>query len=925
MTVLGVQVQRRSGYDLMNNSEFVSIVRVSTSLTEPIFPPVNMGLGAYGSRLRPGGTLTASQQTAAERVAESQKGINGMLASGGAASASASASATAAGAQQASATATASAVTTQAQPSTAFLENPGDGGGRKVAPDRGESRRSDNEFQLSRILNETAAASFLEESEKRDVKIHDVIYDGTTLQAAPYQKGGMETTLFWIGYDIDARGWADVRLRDSVLARYVKVTAVECKNHCSMRARVRVLSRAGCFTESFYMVSGPAFREKLQNKKNAKMHALIHYKVKHFVKDNLMGVNPHTGEQWPRLNATSAVDCQRRCAETAGCEYFTFFEGDARYTLPQNAKMPDGMRAENLCYLQNRDAVPLPLAGRHWSHFMKGLEGLTHLGGGRARTGTKFCRSGRPGMHVQVSNLHKRVVLFSPTQCQKLCADTPECEYFSFWADGGCHLFRKHARKVHSMYTAMPVWSAPKYCDGNAIPASHTKAVCNLPRGASSAGSPAAATAAASSLLETAAASQKNLIARTTQKKSEEGCDQQSPKTTHQQSPKKNAGELNFCFVTGKRYTGGRQLNSFGTMDDGLGYCLGNSIVDRLYVATARECQLRCASTPSCYYFTHRTLLPGYCHLQTYDAVLATGTNSVNWAGGTVTSGGRICREELTQLQRGEDPFTKVATVERAPENCADGTFGKMGEFLVATWRVAVVCDDTISGYRHEFYSESDKKCKNNKARRLKKCKELCLLSETCELLWHDKDVRNCHGYRKCENVETSESASPETGSAGTLLRLNTITASYLDKLPPVPPACAQEQPPPIMSPTPLPIDVTPTPSTIAGPEPSFPSPTQGAEEIPAPTPMDTNEPDSSCKFHLCEGSAQEEKEETAPATPAVPETAIFQQAPVWSKELAAEGSATAIAQGDPAAVDEGAGAAAFLEAREGAADALIV
>eukprot|EP00392_Amoebophrya_sp_AT5.2_P018624 g19201.t1 len=250
MTVLGVQVQRRSGYDLMNNNEFVSIVRVSTSLIEPRFPPVNWGLGAYGSRLRPGGTLTASQQTAAERVAESQKGINGMLASGGAASASASASATAAGAQQASATASAVA---QAQPSSAFLEH--DGGGSKVAPDRGESRRSDDEFQLSRILNETAAASFLEESEKRDVKIHDVIYDGTTLQAAPYQKGGMETTLFWIGYDIDARGWADVRLRDSVLARYVKVTAVECKNHCSMRARVRVLSRAGCFTESFYMVS----------------------------------------------------------------------------------------------------------------------------------------------------------------------------------------------------------------------------------------------------------------------------------------------------------------------------------------------------------------------------------------------------------------------------------------------------------------------------------------------------------------------------------------------------------------------------------------------------------------------------------------------------------------------------------------------
>eukprot|EP00392_Amoebophrya_sp_AT5.2_P019504 g20363.t1 len=262
------------------------------------------------------------------------------------------------------------------------------------------------------------------------------------------------------------------------------------------------------------------------------------------------------------------------------------------------------------------------------------------------------------------------------------------------------HLFRKHARKVQSMYTGMPVWSAPKFCDGDAIPASHTKDVCNLPRGAG-------ATAAASSLLETAAA------------KSEEGCDQQSPKTTHQQEegcgpaarqqvqdegcgPPRHpsadfAGALGHCFVTGKRYTGGRQLNSFGTMDDGLGYCLGNSIVDRLYVKTALECQLRCASTPSCYYFTHRTLVPGYCHLQTYDAVLAKGTNSGNWAGGTVTSGGRICREELQQLERGEDPFTKVATVERAPENCADpGALGKRGEFLLARWHLMKISKSSL-------------------------------------------------------------------------------------------------------------------------------------------------------------------------------------------------------------------------------------
>eukprot|EP00392_Amoebophrya_sp_AT5.2_P019505 g20364.t1 len=242
---------------------------------------------------------------------------------------------------------------------------------------------------------------------------------------------------------------------------------------------------------------------------------------------------------------------------------------------------------------------------------------------------------------------------------------------------------------------------------------------------------------------------------------------------------------------------------------------------------------------------------------------------------------------------------------------------------------IAVVCDDSIPAHWHSFYKESDKKCENNKARRLKKCKELCLLSETCELLWHDKDVRNCHGYRKCENVETPESASPETGSAGTLLRLNAITASELDMLPQVPPACAQEQPPAIVSPTPLqPIDVIPTPSAIAG----FPSLTQGGEEIPEPTPTDTKEPDSSCKFHLCEGSAQEEEEETPPGAPAVPETAIFQQAPAWSKQMAAEASATAIAQGDPAATNGGThstaeeGGYAFLEAREGAAaDALMI
>jgi len=90
----------------------------------------------------------------------------------------------------------------------------------------------------------------------------------------------------------------------------------------------------------------------------------------------------------------------------------------------------------------------------------------------------------------------------------------------------------------------------------------------------------------------------------------------------------------------------------------------------------------------------------------------------------------------------------------------------------------------------YKYYDETDHRCPPNEKKRLQKCKELCLLIETCEWLWHDSDVRSCHGYRRCAALE--KGGMKKSGS-GSLWRLKTPD---MHKLPPVPHECEQEQPP---------------------------------------------------------------------------------------------------------------------------------
>eukprot|EP00392_Amoebophrya_sp_AT5.2_P006159 g6169.t1 len=768
MTVLGVQIQRRSGYDILNGNEYVSMVRVSSSMVEPAFPPVNLGLGAYGNTLKPRPTLTSQNK-------ESEQGAAQTLAA------------------------------------------------RKTAP--------------------------------------PYTNDLTTLLAAPYQKGGSETTLFWIGYDIDAVGWADVRFRDSVLAQYVKIFLVECQNRCSMRARVRVLSRAGCFLDNFYTVSGAAYRKLV--KKGWGPYGRS-YKVRDFAKNYLMGTNPLTQKPWPLRNATSAVACQQRCLNAVGCEYFTYFRGKAGFAVGENGNLGN-MTAENLCYLQNRDAVVLPLSGRHWSPQMDAIEPLLPLlGQGRSRTGTKHCHSGGPGLRVQSTNLARRRIVFTPTQCQELCQGIEECEYFSFWADGGCSLYRKHAKKVLNTLTGVPVWSASKKClESGSIPPSHKKALCDLATSAGT-GAPLAGTAGgidlSASTVASASATSAAFLENAKRKTNSRSLSQDRKDFLKVEKRNKVKGDFAFCFHTGMRYTGGRQTNSFGSMDDGVGYVLGTSVVNRLY---------------------------------TYDAVLATGANSaVGWLGGTVTSGGRVCREGLTKLQQGEgDPFTKKREVKTMPKKCpSGGTEAQAGEaeaqavsrfiqedFLLAAWEIKVVCDKKISSYRlpHKgFFDEKESDCKPDKERRLLKCKELCLLTDDCELLWHDEPVRHCHGYRKCDGVleagpessattqagstETEQeqehdasAAVPTSAGAGVLWAL--LDSFDAEKLPKIPEECEQEQPP----------EVEEDEGDAAAVKEVLEQMLQSTTTTEAPGEKgEKEEHDSSCAFHMPDDGPPREQQE---------------------------------------------------------------
>eukprot|EP00392_Amoebophrya_sp_AT5.2_P014783 g14944.t1 len=522
------------------------------------------------------------------------------------------------------------------------------------------------------LLEKTALELEAPKDEKITPKAGEIpkfpVLDGTTLVTSPYRLGRAETTLFWTGYDMDLQGWADLRFRDSVYARYVKIMTYECQNHCSMRARVRVLSRKGCTgAENFYMVSEEGWKKHGERNWNLANHEYVVWPLtdKSSVKDHLMGRDPDTGKEWPRRNALSAMACQEECAKTKGCEYFiTYFPGNAWFTLPKGASsLPHGVVGENLCYLQNRDSVPLPLSGRANScckgtpNFPQkpGIQGLVPWGQGRSVAGTKFCRSGHPGLYVQGSNLERRKIVKTPEQCQKLCAGREECEYFTFWADGGCELFSKYAKKVKSLYTTVPVWSGSKTCKhGKGAPASHrkSKSVCDLGGGSSAAHKKSAA---ASAFLE--------------------------------------AGQDE----VGAAYVGGNQENSVGTLEDGIGYVFGTNTVGRWYVKSYQECQLRCASTPSCYYFTHWSLVPGYCHLQTYDAILAVPDIPGTQNKGVEISGGRICRKELAQLKSGrdeDDPFEKVGSGRSAPgEKCeSDDPKADVGSFLLAKWDIKRTC-----------------------------------------------------------------------------------------------------------------------------------------------------------------------------------------------------------------------------------------
>eukprot|EP00392_Amoebophrya_sp_AT5.2_P009725 g9753.t1 len=793
MTVLGVQIQRRAAIDPQNNNEYVSIVRVSTSLDEPIQPPVNLGAGSYGNLLRPGSTRTSRTKTLAER-----KGLN----------------------------------------ESSFLE----------------------EFSALR-MNETTE-SFLEKAGveaaaagvKDITKVHN---DGTRLMAAPYQEGGMETPMFWMGYDMDAQGWADVRFRDSVVARYVKIMTVECNNHCSMRARVRVLDRPGCFTEKYMMVSEEGWKKMYGNRNMWNQWKIFGLEGGASVGDYLMGKDPDTGKPWPRRQATSKYACQQQCAKTKGCEYFTFFPGQAWYTIPDGVSLPDGVQSKNLCYMQNRDAVPMPLHGRinvpsKILNFpaKTGIESLIDMIRGHSVVGTKFCRSGRPGaLNVQASDLARRVIaimkillnlaqrravftaggLFIESRSNTYCLQgtseamllgsvllvplmralkrflariyheeealrpveeirkagnqlrdeiqqvdriyddetysiddvdskhlnptaaaerngrsrtknvfrlpgrTPlseseethttrfisdahtvvddteisiptndeatsdgrlreavrevqnavetfvqtaevflavdKCDAMFVAADdqtaadriraaekhlaGALQLFGRpvkmsrgiklfgHAKKVKNLHPGTPVWSGSSKCDGDAIPASHRKAVRDLTGGSSA-----------------------------------------SPAST--------------CFKWNQRYVGGNQESAFGSLADGVGYVAGTDTVAVFGVPSLEHCQLRCASTPFCYYFTYnREGVLQYCHMQTYDAVLATPRVGVgSWVVPRPegeTAGGRICRKELTQLEHGEDPFERVGEKETkdAPgEKCDSDDPKEDSNFLLAKWYI---------------------------------------------------------------------------------------------------------------------------------------------------------------------------------------------------------------------------------------------
>ncbi|CAD7924239.1 unnamed protein product [Amoebophrya sp. A120] len=722
MVVLGVQIQRRAATDLENGNEYVSIVRVSTSMTEPIFPPVNAGLGAWGNQLRPSQAVNTAMQTdvLSDAEAEREKKFG-----------DASSFLQREEAEEEELHEVVQQMLQSSNDTLASREQLV----RKIQ-ELEHSRNAATEREDPSVLLQlhgTSGASLLQ-AEKKNAQQGDAQVevltagsfknDGTTLELSPYKIGNLDSNLWWTGDDIDKHGWADVRFKQHVVARYVKIFAVQCNNHCSMRARVRVMKRDGCFLQNFYTVDGHWVREE----KGYQLDGIAAVAGTQEVRDHLQGKKADGSVlefSSPDVASASPMSCQQACQATEGCEYFTWF-GEPGLTSYDKSFFEPAK-----CYFMGRDAAILPLWGRLASPKMTKIQGVDWLGQSKSVTGSKYCRSARDGLHLQTSNLRERVIMNNPRECQKFCLDMPGCDFFSFWADGGCHVYGRSAIKVKNTYEAAEVYSGPAQCDGDKIAPEFQKETCDLTANA----------------------------------------DSQRAVTG---GPLGNHG----CYEPGVRYGGGNQGDSVGSFEDGVGYQYGTSVISDIYAGSAEECQLRCASTPKCYFFTFHSMLPGYCHLQTYDAqrvvwnakaleeartAAENGDTSAAW----YVSGTRVCRhyEDFSFTEHNTNGKPEVGE-------------GKC-QWLEA-FDLSITCED-LNGddvwFTDSSFAEitaAAAKCKDTPedAEKKTKCEKLCLLTDHCDAYWFDDASSSCKVYKDC-SAKLSDSSATTDGTAGKTYRLD--------------------------------------------------------------------------------------------------------------------------------------------------------
>merc|ERR1712216_528089 len=120
----------------------------------------------------------------------------------------------------------------------------------------------------------------------------------------------------------------------------------------------------------------------------------------------------------------SDTACQSRCANTKGCNYFTFW--------------PDGG-----CHIQDSNAQLRSFAalGSLQPSATHGPALCAVIEVACATTGSDMYAS--PGS-TEWSGMdmsgQDRTMEASDTACQSRCANTKGCNYFTFWPDGGCHI-----------------------------------------------------------------------------------------------------------------------------------------------------------------------------------------------------------------------------------------------------------------------------------------------------------------------------------------------------------------------------------------------------------------------------------------------------------------------------------------------------